>query len=107
MNENANPADAGEGGGGNDAPKEGGGDGDWEDVNQLDDSNEVPTIEQANEQAVTKPTEQPLEQATDPMGNKDDGEKYSEGGEASQGGEADHTEFKEEEFTSMKECLTC
>ena len=71
-------------------------------MNQLDDSNELPTIEHKLEvEPVTRPMEQPLEQAKDPMGNKnDDGEKYTEGGEG-------HKQFREEEFNSNKECLTC
>jgi len=99
LNENA--VYGGEGGDGNESQKEGGGDGDWEDVNQLDDSNELPTIEHKLEvEPVTRPMEQPLEQAQEPMENKNDGEKYIEGGEG-------HKQFREEEFNSNKECLTC
>ena len=83
---------------------------DWEDVedvNQADDSNEIPT---EDVEPVTRPAEQPA----DPIGNQDDGdkykegeEKYKEGEEKYKEGEEDHKEFLKEEFNSNTECLTC
>ena len=69
-------------------------------MNQADDSNELPTEHKLEVESVTQPAEEAAEQATDPMGNKDDGEKYKEGEES-------HKEFRKEEFNSNKECLTC
>ena len=76
---------------------------DWEDVedvNQADDSNEIPT---EHAEPVTRPAEQPA----DPIGNQDDGDKYKEGEEKYKEGEEGHEEFVKEQFNSNQECLTC
>ena len=78
-----------------DPQMEGGGEGNWEDVNQVEDSNELPTEHKLE---VTMPAEQ----HSDPMGNRDDGKKYEEGKE-----DEEHKEFREEEFNSNTECLAC